>query len=177
MSNFHNLLINRRSTRRFKNELLKPEETEMILSAALLSPTSKNGHSWQFIVVDDKEMLEKLSRSKEHGSKFVADCALAVVVLGNPIVSDVWVEDASIASIAMQLQAEDIGIGSCWVQIRERQYNDYISAEDHIRDLLDIPMPYEILSIIAFGKKEKERTPNDTDALMWENVHIAKFKS
>lgn len=177
MSNFHNLLINRRSTRRFKDELLKPEETEMILSAALLSPTSKNSHSWQFIVVDDKEMLEKLSRSKEHGNKFVADCALAVVVLGNPIVSDVWVEDASIASIAMQLQAEDIGIGSCWVQIRERQYNDHISAEDHIRDLLDIPMPYEILSIIAFGKKEKELTPNDTDALLWENVHIAEFKS
>ena len=131
----------------------------MILSAALLSPTSKNSHSWQFIVVDDKEMLEKLSRSKEHGSKFVADCALAVVVLGNPIVSDVWVEDASIASIAMQLQAEDIGIGSCWVQIRERQYNDHISAEDHIRDLLDIPMPYEILSIIAFGKKKKSALP------------------
>ena len=73
MNNFHNLLVNRRSTRKFKDELLKPKETEMILSAALLSPTSKNSHSWQFIVVDDKEMLEKLSRSKEHGSKFVAD--------------------------------------------------------------------------------------------------------
>ena len=177
MSNFHDLLIKRRSIRRFKEELLQPEETEMILKAALLSPTSKNSHSWQFIVVDDNEMLEKLSRSKEHGSKFVADCALAVVVLGNPLVSDVWVEDASIASIAMQLQAEDIGIGSCWVQIRERQYNEQIPADDYIRNLLEIPMPYEVLSIIAFGKKEKERRPNDVEALLWENVHIGEFKS
>ncbi len=177
MSNFHDLLIKRRSIRRFNDELLQPEETEMILKAALLSPTSKNSHSWQFIVVDDKEMLEKLSRSKEHGSKFVADCALAVVVLENPLVSDVWVEDASIASIAMQLQAEDIGIGSCWVQIRKRQHNEQIPADDYIRNLLEIPMPYEVLSIIAFGKKEKERRPNDIEGLLWENVHIGEFKS
>lgn len=177
MSNFQNLLIKRRSIRKFKDELLQPEETEMILKAALLSPTSKNSHSWQFIVVEDKAMLEKLSHSKEHGSKFIADCALAVVVLGNPLVSDVWVEDASIASIAIQLQAEDIGIGSCWVQIREREYNEQTQSADYIRDILDIPMPYEVLSVIAFGKKEKERRPNNPDTLQWENVHIGEFKS
>ncbi len=173
MSNFQNLLIQRRSIRKYKDELLRAEETEMILKAALLSPTSKNAHSWQFVVVEDKEMLEKLS----HGSKFIADCALAVVVLGNPLVSDVWVEDASIASIAMQLQAEDMGIGSCWVQIRERQYNEHVRAADYVSDMLEIPMPYEVLSIIAFGKKEKERRPNDVEALLWENVHIGEFKS
>ena len=177
MSNFQNLLIQRRSIRKYKDELLQAEETEMILKAALLSPTSKNAHSWQFVVVENKEMLEKLSRCKEHASKFIADCALAVVVLGNPLVSDVWIEDASIASIAMQLQAEDIGIGSCWVQIREREYNEHIRAADYVSEMLEIPMPYEVLSIIAFGKKEKERRPNDVEALLWENVHIGEFKS
>lgn len=177
MSNFQNLLIKRRSIRKFKDELLQPEETEMILRAALLSPTSKNSHSWQFIVVEDKEVLKKLADSKPQASQFVADCALAVVVLGNPLVSDVWIEDASIASIAMQLQAEDIGIGSCWVQIRERQYNDNIQSADYIRSILEIPMPYEVLSIITFGKKERERRLQDTEALLWENVHIGEFKS
>ena len=177
MSNFNNLLIQRRSIRKYKDELLQAEETEMILKAALLSPTSKNAHSWQFVVVENKEMLEKLSRCKEHASKFIADCALAVVVLGNPLVSDVWIEDASIASIAMQLQAEDIGIGSCWVQIREREYNEHIRAADYVSEMLEISMPYEVLSIIAFGKKEKERRPNDIEGLLWENVHIGEFKS
>ena len=177
MSNLQNLLIKRRSIRKYKDELLQPEETEMILRAALLSPTSKNAHSWQFIVVEDKEMLKKLADSKPQASQFIADCALAVVVLGNPLVSDVWLEDGSIASIAMQLQAEDMNIGSCWVQIRERQYNEQIQAADYVRNLLDIPMPYEVLSIIAFGKKEKERRPNDVEALLWENVHIGEFKS
>ena len=149
----------------------------MILKAALLSPTSKNSHSWQFVVVEDKEMLQKLANCKPHGSNFVANCALAIVVLGNPLVSDVWIEDASIASFAMQLQAEDIGVGSCWVQVRERQFDENITAADYVRNALEIPMPYEVLSIIAFGKKEKERKPNDVEALLWENVHIGEFKS
>ena len=176
MSNFHELLIKRRSIRRFKEDLLLPEETELILKSALLSPTSKNSHSWQFIAVEDKEMLQKLSECKPHGGVFIGECALAIVVLGNPLISDVWIEDASIASIAMQLQAEDIGVGSCWVQIRERDYNENIPAADYVRDLLDVPMPYEVFSIIAFGKKLKERRPNDVDSLTWENVHIGKFE-
>ena len=177
MSKFQNLLIQRRSIRKYTEDLLRPEETEMILRAALLSPTSKNSHSWQFVVVEDKEMLQILSNCKSHGSSFVADCALAVVVLGNPIVSDVWIEDASIASFAMQLQAEDIGIGSCWVQVREREMEEDIAAQDYVREVLEIPMPYEVLSIIACGKKQKERNPNDVEALFWENVHIGEFKS
>ena len=176
MSNFQNLLIKRRSIRKYKDDLLLPEETEQILKAALLSPTSKNSHSWQFVVVEDKEMLAKLAKCKPHGSTFIKDCALAVVVLGNPLISDVWIEDASIASIAMQLQAEDIGVGSCWVQVREREYNENIPAADYVRDLLDVPMPYEVLSIITFGKKEKERRPKDMDSLTWENVHIGKYE-
>ena len=176
MSKFQNLLIQRRSIRKYTDDLLQPEETEMILKAALLSPTSKNAHSWQFVVVEDKEMLQKLAHCKPHGSNFVADCALAVVVLGNPLVSDVWVEDASIASFAMQLQAEDMGIGSCWVQVRKRDLDENIAAADYVRDALEIPMPYEVLSIIALGKKQKERRPNDIENLPWENVHIGKFE-
>ncbi|MGV8962420.1 MAG: nitroreductase family protein [Candidatus Saccharimonadaceae bacterium] len=176
MSNFQDLLVQRRSIRRFTDDLLTPEETEQILTAALLSPTSKSSNSWQFIVVEDKEMLEKLSLAKQQSSTFVATCALAVVVLGNPLLSDVWIEDASIASIVMQLQAEDIGVGSCWVQLRERSHSDHVSSADYVRDLLDVPMPLEALSIIAFGKKQKERTPNNTDNLHWENVHIGDYK-
>lgn len=175
MSNYHNLLLKRRSIRRFTEDLLQAEETEQILQAALLAPTSKNNKAWQFVVVEDKQVLKKLAQCKPYSAALIADCALAVVVIGNPLVSDVWIEDTSIASISMQLQAEDIGIGSCWVQVREREYNEHIMAADYVRELLNIPMPYEVLSIIAFGKKQKERTPHAIEELHWENVHIGKF--
>lgn len=175
MSNITNLLISRRSVRKYSDELLAPEETELILQAALLSPTSKNSHSWNFIIIEDKEMLQKLSICKPESSKFIADAALAIVVLGNPLLSQAWIEDASIASFAMQMQAEDIGIKSCWVQVRNREFTETITSGEYINDLLNIPMPLEVLSIIAFGKNQKPRSPHDVDTLLWEKIHIGKY--
>lgn len=176
MADFRSLLIQRRSIRKFKSELLSAEETQSILEAALLSPTSKNKRAWEFIVLEEKEMLEKLSQCKPHGASFLAEAALAVVVLGNPLESDVWVEDTAIAAIDMQLQAEDLGIGSCWVQVRERDYTEGVSSNDYISNLLQIPMPLQVLCIIAFGKKEKERAPYSTNDLHWEKVHISTYQ-
>lgn len=175
MSDFQNLLIRRRSIRKYKDELLSPEEIQKIIEAGLLSPTSKNGHSWEFIAVEEKEILAKLAVCKPRSAAFTADAAFAIVVLGNPLISDAWVEDASVAAINMQLQAEELGIGSCWVQVRNRNYSDTISAGEYINDLLDVPMPFEVLCVLAFGKKEKERTPADIDNLLWEKVHVGKY--
>ena len=102
--------------RKFTDEELTQEEVVTLMKAALMAPTSKRSNAWQFVVVDDKETLQKLSRCKEQASQFIADAALAVVVMADPMGSDVWIEDASIASIYLQLQAEDLGLGSCWVR-------------------------------------------------------------
>lgn len=176
MFDFQNLLIRRRSIRKFSAELLSPDEIRKIIEAALLSPTSKNRHSWEFIAVEENGTLAKLSVCKPGSASFIADAALAVVVLGNPLISDAWVEDASIAAINMQLQAEELGIGSCWVQVRNRNYSDTISAGEYINELLEIPMPLEVLCVIAFGKKEKERTPADLENLHWEKIHIGTYR-
>ncbi|MDR1089865.1 MAG: nitroreductase family protein, partial [Prevotella sp.] len=111
MTDFQQLIINRRSTRKFTEETLTSEQVEQILKAALMSPTSKSSNAWQFLLVEDKEMLEKLSHCKKMGSKPIAGCALAIVVMADPFTSGVWIEDSSIASIMMQLQAEDLGLG------------------------------------------------------------------
>lgn len=176
MSNFQNLLIRRRSIRKFSSALLSPDEIRKIIEAALLSPTSKNRHSWEFIAVEEKEALVELSVCKPGSAVFIADAVLAIVVLGNPLISDAWVEDASIAAINMQLQAEELGIGSCWVHVRNRNYSDTVSAGEYINELLEIPMPLEVLCVIAFGRKENKRTPADLNNLHWEKVHIGTYR-
>ena len=138
MESFATLIKSRKSIRKFTDQLLNPEQVEMILKAALMAPASKRKNPWQFVVVEDKEMLAKLSVCKPAGAAFLKDCALAVVVLANVMESDVWVEDASIASIYMQLQAEDLGLGSCWCQIRNRQMEDDTDAAQYVRGLLDV---------------------------------------
>lgn len=175
MENFSDLIRLRRSMRKFTSEELAPEEVVTLLKAALMSPTSKRSNSWQFIAVDDKETLDKLSRCKEHGAAFLSDAALAIVVMADPLASDVWIEDASVASILIQLQAEDMGLGSCWIQVRERFTATGMSSDEYVHGILDIPLQLQVLSIIAIGHKGMERKPFDEEHLQWEKVHINKY--
>lgn len=177
MKDFQGLQIQRRSIRKYKDEQLTPEETKKILEAALLSPTSKNKHSWCFIAIEDKGTIAKLAECKPHSASFITEAPLVVVVAGNPLISDACVEDASIAAFNMQMQAEELNIGSCWIQVRNRSYSENISSGEFINELLDIPMPLEVVCMIAFGKKEAERRPADINNLRWDRVHIGKYSS
>ncbi len=176
MESFASLIKQRRSTRKFTDRLLSAEQVEMILKAALMAPASKRSNPWQFVVVEDKEMLRKLAECKAAGAAFLEDCALAVVVVANVMESDVWIEDASIASIYMQLEAEDLGIGSCWCQVRSRQRADGTDSAEYVRSLLGIPYQMEVLSVIGFGYKNQARKPFDEAHLQWEKVHIGSYK-
>lgn len=175
MADFKELIKSRRSTRKFTEEPLSSQQVETILKAALMSPTSKSSNPWQFLLVEDKEMLEKLSHCKKAASKLIEGCSLAVIVMADPLSSDVWIEDASIASIVIQLQAEDLGLGSCWVQIRERNTAADTSSEEYVKELFDIPMQLQVLSVIAIGHKVQQKPPIDEEKLQWEKIHIGKF--
>ncbi len=175
MDSFASLIKSRRSTRKFTDQLLSPEQVEAILKAGLMAPTSKRKNPWQFIVVEDKEMLEKLANCKPQGSFFLKDCALAIVVMANVMESDVWIEDASVASIYMQLQAEDLGLGSCWCQVRCRQTEDDMDSAQYVRNLFNVPYQLEVLSIIGIGYKGAERKPFDEAHLQWEKVHLGTY--
>lgn len=175
MENFGTLIALRRSMRKFGDERLTDEQKRSILRAALISPTAKNNRGWEFVTVDDPEMLGKLSECKDTGAGFLAESVFAVVVLGEPAKNDCWVEDCSIASIDMQLQAEDLGLGSCWCHIRGRHNASGIPSKEVIASLLNIPAQYEPLSIIGFGHKNMERKPYDDDKIEWGKVHYGKF--
>ena len=175
MTNFKDLAQLRRSHRKFTEEEIDAEDVKLILRAALMAPTSKGQRGWQFVVVDDKTDLEKLSDAKEMGGQLIKGASLAVVVLGDPMQNDCWVEDGSIAAISMQFQAEELGLGSCWVQMRGRGLSDGTSADTVIRGILDIPENLNVLCVIAIGHKVEERKPQNEEKLKWENVHVGKY--
>ena len=175
MTDFNELVKIRRSHRKFTDEEISPEHVQSILRAALMSPTSKSQRAWQFVVVDDKTDIEKLADAKDLGSQFMKGAPLAIVVLGDPQKNDCWVEDGSIAAVSMQYQAEELGLGSCWVQLRGRRLADGTPADEVIRGVLDIPANLNTLCIIAVGHKADERKPQNEDNLKWENVHAEKY--
>jgi nitroreductase len=175
MKDFKDLVQQRRSHRKFTDKEIDAESVKLILRAALMAPTSKGQRAWQFVVVDNPLDIEKLSDAKDLGSQFMKGAPLAVVVLGDPLQNDCWVEDGSIAAISMQYQAEDLGLGSCWVQMRGRGLSDGTSADTVIRGILDIPENLHVLCVLAFGHKADERKPQNEEKLKWENVHVDKY--
>ncbi|MGN0068806.1 MAG: nitroreductase family protein [Prevotella sp.] len=169
---FKDLVQRRRSHRRFTGDPVDASDLQLILRAALMSPTAKNCRAWQFVVVDDKLALEKLSDAKDNGAALIKGAPLAIVVLGDPAANDCWVEDGSIAAISMQYQAEELGLGSCWVQMRGRGLPDGVSADEVIRGILNLPDNLHVLCVVAIGHATDERKPQDEDKLKWEQVAV-----
>lgn len=169
------LLKRRRSSRLFTGEPVDKDMVCDLMKAALMSPSGHRINPWEFVLVEDKEMLKALSVSKEHGAGLLEGAAMAIVVIGDTAKTDVWIEDCSIATIILQLAAEDMGLGSCWVQIRRRTDAEGNVSEDNVRKLLGIPENYAVLSIVAVGHKARETKPFDEENMQWNKVHIGCF--
>ncbi len=151
------LMKNRRSIRKFLNKPIESDKLDSILECALRSPSSMGRQPWKITAVQDKNLLEKLSVAKSSGGLFLAEAAIAYVVAGYPKITPIWIEDCSIVSTVIQLEAESLELGSCWVQIRGRMHDEDISASDYIKSLLELDEDCEVLCAIAVGYKGENK--------------------
>lgn len=175
METFHDLVKNRRSIRKYADKPVERAKIESVLQTTLMSPASKRANGWEFIVVNEASILAQMAECREFGSKFVANAPAAIVIAYDSEKSDVWYEDAAIAAIIMQLAAADLGLGSCWVQVHNRQHDDTTSAEEFIRQLLGIPASLRVLNIVTLGYKDEDRKPYDESKLSYDKIHWNKF--
>jgi len=168
---FLSLVQKRRSIRRYLDKPVEPEKIDRLIEAALRAPSSRGFNPWEFVVVTDGVQLEKLSKAKPHGASFLKDASLGIVVCADPEKCDVWIEDASIASIYIHLAAESMELGSCWIQIRKRMHDQTKTAEQYIRELLNIPENFNVESMIAIGYPAEIKSPHSKEDLQYEKVH------
>lgn len=176
MESMYKLLQVRRSYRKFLDKPVEKEIQEALLRNVLMSPAGKSLNPWEFIVVTDKAMQEKLSKCKPFGAAFLAEAPLSIVIIADTEKSDVWIEDCSVAAFNLHLSAEDLGLGSCWCQIRQRiGVEESTMAEDCIKELLGIPEKYAVECIMGIGYKGMERKPFNEDKLQFEKIHTEKF--
>ena len=169
---YKDLLLKRRSVRKFTDEDVTKDQLNQILQAGLLAPTSRNRKPCNFLVVSNKETLKELSEVKEHGSKFLADANKAIVVIANTLVADTWIEDSSIALSFMHLMAADIGVGSCWIQIHMRKSSDGEDAEKLVRDIVKIDDYFRIVGILALGIPDGDVKPHNLEDIDKTNIHF-----
>ncbi len=172
---FLSLVQKRRSIRQYQDKPVEKEKIELLIEAALRSPSSRGFNPWEFIVVTDRDLLEKLSKAKAHGASFLKNASLGIVVCADPEKCDVWVEDASIASIFLHLAAESLELGSCWIQIRMRMHDQTKTSQEYVQELLDIPGNLNVESMIAIGYPAESKPPHRKENLPYEKVYYNEY--
>lgn len=165
------IMLTRRSVRKYKDERIAEDKLEKILQAGLLAPTSQNRKPCEFYVIRDKAVLKELSKAKKLGAGMLADCDTAIAVFGDSKKADTWIEDCSIAMSYMNLMAVEQGLGCCWCQIHLRSSLLGKDAEVNVRKVLSVPEKYRIVGILALGMPEKEIKPHTIDDLDYTKIH------
>jgi len=169
------LMKTRRSIRKYQDRQVEQDKIDSILKSGLMSPSGRASKPWQFIAVTDKDKLQRLALSREGASSFLSGAPLGIVVAADENTSGTWVEDASIAAAFMQLAAHSLGLGSCWIHIRERSHNALKTSEEYVRELLNIPDNVRVLCILAIGYPAEEKPAHQEKDLLYSKIHYNEY--
>jgi len=98
-----------------------------------------------------------------------------VVFCADETVNDAWVEDCSIAAIILQLTAHSLSLGSCWIHVHYRMFNETVTSEKYIQDLLGIPAHFKVLCAVSVGYSAKPSKGRPFEELQFEKIRINQF--
>jgi len=151
----------RRSVRSYTGEPISREDLETIVDAARLAPTGYNRQPWDFIVVTDQVMIDRLKIA----AQWMDRAAAIIAVVMDAASTKYWREDASAAVENMMLAATALGYGSCWLQ----GYTEPL--EDDFKALLGVPEDRRLLTLVPVGVPTEWPTQEKkplADVLHWE---------
>jgi nitroreductase len=168
------LLRSRRSIRTFSDRPVEQEKLDLLIEATLRAPASPGKAPWEFVVVRDNATIARLSQAKAEGSAFLKGAALVVVVCAHPQISDVWVEYAAIASLLLHLEAHDLGLGSCWVQVRLRKHDAQRSAAQYIAEVIGLDRAMAIEAMVAIGYPTETKAGHPSSSLPYDKVSFER---
>lgn len=169
------LMRSRRSVRQYTDEKISDEQIQKILSAALLAPSGHSKYPCEFIIVKNRETLEKMSHCRVNVAKMLNQAAAAIVVIADTEKSDTLVEDSSVAMMNMELMATSLGIGNCWIQVRAREAENNLPSEKYLREILNFPENFMCQSILSLGIPAKPPRQRELEKLNFDKIHNETF--
>ncbi len=170
---FLDLTKKRRSIRKFTDEIVTDKEIKEIFEGALRAPTAKNRDVMKYLLIRDKDSLEKLSNFKSSGAEFLKGANVAIVVMSDKELADnTFHQDACIAASYIQLAAVDLGLASTWANVTNAKNKDGISSQDYLHELLDLDEKLNVECIIGLGHGAEEKSEKKA----WDyNSHVKEY--
>jgi nitroreductase len=164
----------RRSIRKYKKKEVEQEKLNEILKAAMYSPSAMNRRPWEFIVVKDQELKNKLSKATPWCG-FVKDAPVVLVIAGHEENSYLWVEDCSIAAEAIYLEATNQGLGTCFCQILNPKTLLPDEREEYVRQLIGTPPNIRILCLMPIGYPDEDKEEHNEKDFDKKKIHYEKY--
>ena len=166
-------IFTRRSIRNFTEDPISDETMQTLLKAAMSGPCCVNARDWAFIVVRDRDMLNRMADANGRPAEPLRNAAAAILVCGDlnrafPPAKDYWVIDGAIAAQNIVLAAHALGLGSVWLGTWPQGERVEAQAE-----LFGLPVEIVPHSVIALGYPLKEMP--EKDGYDPERVHMEKW--
>ena len=141
-------ILNRRSIRKFTSQIISKELINQLLEAGMYAPSARNTRAWHFVVIENREVLDRLAVAHPYG-KMLMQSTLAILVCGDDSLEETkgyHAVNCSAATQNMLLAAHELEIGSVWLGVypREQRMLD-------IATLLELPNKFMPIKLIAFG--------------------------
>lgn len=155
-------LRTRRSIRQYIDKEVPKELLETMVDCGRLAATARNEQPWEFIVITDRTLKQKIAETTDHG-KFIKDAGACIVVVCKD--TKYYLEDGSAATQNILVAGRALGLGTCWVAGDKKAYCDAILK------LLNVPSGYKLVSLIAVGYPASTPTPAKrplNDVLHWD---------
>lgn len=155
----------RREITKFTNKEIPGQVLEQLIQSLYLAPSGNNLPSREFILVEDKDLLGKLSNTTPY-MKWLSDAAAGIVITGNQKLSKYWLQDASIAGAFLWLSAVSHGLGAAWGAVYHAESEqESAEREVYVRKLLQIPDDLRVVAVLGLGYPEVEPEPKEMYSL------------
>ena len=151
-------IYTRRSIRKYTPESVSPELLDSFIKAGMNAPSAANQQPWQFVVIDDRKLLDELMTVHPHSS-MLKQATAAILVCGDLSLEErqgYWVQDCAACTQNILLEIADAGLGAVWLGVHPRE--DRVTG---IRRILGIPEHVVPFALIPVGYPAEEKTPND----------------
>ena len=148
------VIFARRSIRKYLDRPVEGKDMRKILEAGMAAPSANNRRPWHLVSITKRETLDSLAEAHPYG-KMLLEATAAIAVCGDTTVApDYWIQDCSAATENILVAAAGLGLGSVWLGCHPRA-----ERVEAIRDILEIPPEFGILSLIAIGHPGEEKEP------------------
>ena len=167
--------MSRRSIRKYKNIPVEKEIIDELLKVATIAPTGHNARACEFIDFENEKEVKKLIGSKKAGANFLETAQAGIAIVVNCDKAGTWIEDGSVAAYTIQLKAHEMGLGSCWLQLRDRFSPNDEPSDELFAKIVGLPKNYRVLCFIALGYADEEKTSYTEKDVDLSKIHYNKF--